>query len=252
MSEKLRVIFFTHDSLFSARVLTELLQTPTVELVGIVQSSAIMRRNKSMLSDGLRLITVCGVHYTAYLIQTTLFYKKLANRFSLSPIKKLIKDHAIPILKSRDINRPEVAAFISSKSPDLCISAFFNQFIRADLLQIPPKGFINLHPSLLPKNRGVDPVFYAYLRKEQQGGITVHSIDQTLDTGNILIQEPILFDFEQPLLVSQWMHFDKGALLLRKVLMDIDTYLPGQAQIGVGNYDSWPKKKAVKQILKLM
>ena len=243
MNKKRRVIFFTHDSLYSARILTELLQIPSIELVGLVQSTAIMRRNTSLLRDGLRLLSISGFRYTAYLLKTTVFYKALAKRYSVSTLKALVKQHAIPLIKSNDVNARNVELFVERQAPDVCVSAYFNQLIGAKVLQIPPMGFINLHPSLLPNNRGVDPVFYACLRRERQGGVTVHVIDNTLDTGNILIQAAVPIDLTQSLLVNQWNHFEKGALLLRSVLMNMKAYLPGLSQNTMGNYDGWPCKK---------
>lgn len=250
MDQKLRIMFFTHDSLYSTRVLTELLQTPMVELVGIVQSTTIMRRNHSVLNDGLRLLSTCGIRYTAYLLRTSLFYRKMAEQHSLIPLKKLVKKYDIPLITSNDVNTPEVISFINKTAPDICVTAFFNQRIKANVLRLPAKGFINLHPALLPKNRGVDPVFYAYLRKES-GGVTIHFIENTLDTGPILMQEPLELDFEQSLLMNQWNHFDKGSLLLRNVLTHFDAYLPGKCQQGAGNYDGWPNKRSVRMISKL-
>ena len=252
MNKKLRVIFFTHDSLYSARILTELLQIPSIQLVGLVQSTAIMRRNKSIIHDGLRLLSTAGLRYTAYLLKTTMFYKNIAKHHSVSTLKMLINKHDIPFIKSNDVNEEKVAMFVKRQAPDICISCFFNQFIGESLLQLPPQGFINLHPSLLPRNRGVDPVFYACLREEHQGGVTLHAIDNTLDTGNILAQATVTIDINKSLLFNQWNHFDKGASLLRSVLMDMNTYVPGQPQPAMGNYDSWPRRKQVKIVKKLL
>lgn len=252
MHQKLRVLFFTHDSLFSARILHELLQTPTVELIGIIQSTTIMRRKKAKWRDGLRLLMVSGTRYAAYLIKTTVFYKKLAKQLAIPTLYELIQTHTIPVFKSNDVNSSAATAFIKGKAPDVCITAFFNQLLMPHILQLPPKGFINFHPSLLPKNRGVDPVFYAYLRQETSGGVSIHCIDDKLDTGNILAQTPLYIDFEQSLLMNQWQHFDKGSKLLRSVLMDLDGHMPGKSQEMSGNYDGWPSKKIVRKISKLL
>lgn len=251
MQKKMKVLFFTHDSLYSSRVLAEIVRIPTIEVMGVVQSTAIMRRGKPILNDGLKLLAFSGARYAVYLMKTTLFYKKLARRFAIPTLKETIKKYDIPLIKSNNVNTVAVENFVAQKGPDLCITAFFNQMIMSNLLQIPSQGFINLHPSLLPKNRGVDPVFYAYLRKEHQGGVTVHRLDQSIDTGHILLQTPIDLQFDQSLLINQWNHFDAGASLVGQVLRDIDTFMPGSQQDKAGNYDSWPHKKLVKKIGKL-
>jgi methionyl-tRNA formyltransferase len=252
MSKKLRVLFFTHDSLYASRVLAELLTIPTIEIAGVVLSTAIMRRGKGPLRDGLKLLTTSGARYTLYLIKTTVFYKKLAKQFSVLPLKTLIKQNKLPTINTNNVNTRRVENFIHEKTPDLGVTAFFNQLLSPHLLELPKQGFINLHPSLLPTNRGVDPVFYAYLRREDDNGVTIHRLDKSLDTGNILLQASISMNFEQSLLMNQWHHFDQGSLLMREVLMDIDRYLPGSLQKGAGNYDSWPLKRAIKDIANLL
>lgn len=71
-------------------------------------------------------------------------------------------------------------------NPDLCIVADYARLIPSKLLKIPKHGFINLHPSLLPKYRGSTPAQAAILNGDQQTGLTIFKIVEKLDAGPII------------------------------------------------------------------
>jgi methionyl-tRNA formyltransferase len=63
--------------------------------------------------------------------------------------------------------------------------------IPLTLLKIPKHGFINFHYGLLPKYKGIDPIFWQYKNKENYGGLTVHLMNEHIDEGPILLQEQV-------------------------------------------------------------
>jgi methionyl-tRNA formyltransferase len=79
-------------------------------------------------------------------------------------------------------------------NPDLLISAHFQKIINKDIIAIPQLGCLNLHPSLLPFYRGMAPQHWPIINGERKTGITVHFIDEGVDTGNIVLQKEILID----------------------------------------------------------
>lgn len=95
----------------------------------------------------------------------------------------------IPFLVSRNVNGADYMEAIRSWDLDLCISMSFNQIIRAELLGIPRLGFINCHAGALPFYRGRNPLNWALINGESSFGITVHYIDEGIDTGDIVKQE---------------------------------------------------------------
>jgi methionyl-tRNA formyltransferase len=136
-------------------------------------------------------------------------------------------------MRTRNINAEP--GLIAALKPDLIVSAFFNQRIGPAVLGIAPA--LNIHPSLLPAFRGVDPVFYARLR-DAPLGVTVHRVSPELDSGDIVAQEP--FDPGGSVLESTVALYARGAQLL------IDTLgQPARPQSGSGNYDSWPRRADV-------
>lgn len=82
-------------------------------------------------------------------------------------------------------------------SPDVIFSVYYRKIFSEKLLQIPPLGCINVHPSLLPHYRGPVPTAWAIMNAEKYFGITLHYMDKQIDTGDILIQKRFeIFDDE--------------------------------------------------------
>ncbi|MBI2426878.1 MAG: methionyl-tRNA formyltransferase [Candidatus Kerfeldbacteria bacterium] len=76
-------------------------------------------------------------------------------------------------------------------SPDVCVVIAYGKIIPAALLGIPKFGFVNLHPSLLPRWRGPSPLQAAILAGNSQTGVTLMKLDKGVDTGPILEQEEV-------------------------------------------------------------
>lgn len=81
------------------------------------------------------------------------------------------------------------AGFIEQLHPDVICVAGCAMLLRKEEFGIAPLGAINVHPSLLPKFRGPDPYFWQYHEMDLEGGVSVHQVDETFDTGDIFLQE---------------------------------------------------------------
>jgi methionyl-tRNA formyltransferase len=79
--------------------------------------------------------------------------------------------------------------------PDIVVSYSYRHMIKQDVLLALPDRFINLHISMLPFNRGADPNAWSFL-EDTLKGVTLHFIDEGLDTGAIIAQRAIEFDEE--------------------------------------------------------
>jgi len=84
----------------------------------------------------------------------------------------------------------EFADQLSSFEPDLCILAWWPFILKAGVLRVPRLGCLNFHPSLLPHGRGKAPNFWA-LRNQTPFGVTIHWVDEGIDTGDIAYQREI-------------------------------------------------------------
>jgi methionyl-tRNA formyltransferase len=85
--------------------------------------------------------------------------------------------------------RASIAPLLASVRPDLVVCMGFPWKVPPDALAVPPLGWINGHPSLLPHHRGPVPVAWAIREGEEKFGVTFHRMDAELDTGPVLAQK---------------------------------------------------------------
>ena len=104
-------------------------------------------------------------------------------------IERGIKECITP----ENVNTPEALAWIRAKKPDAIAVVAFGQFLKKEILELPPFGCINCHFSLLPKYRGAAPVTAAVLAGDELSGVSVIKMGLGMDDGPILMSkvEPI-------------------------------------------------------------
>ncbi|RLC60444.1 MAG: methionyl-tRNA formyltransferase [Chloroflexota bacterium] len=114
-------------------------------------------------------------------------------RLTPSPVKRVALERGLPLMQPRSLHTPEALAQLATWRPDVIVVAAFGQILRQDVLDLPPHGCLNVHASLLPRQRGAAPVAAAILAGDEVTGVTIMRIDAGLDTGPILAQreEPI-------------------------------------------------------------
>jgi methionyl-tRNA formyltransferase len=115
-------------------------------------------------------------------------------RIAASPVKQVAAAQRLPILQPHRASDPQLLAELKALAPQVIVVAAYGQILRSTLLAIPPLGCINVHASLLPKYRGAAPVSWALIRGEQVTGVTIMLLDETLDTGPILLQSKVAID----------------------------------------------------------
>jgi len=104
------------------------------------------------------------------------------------PVKLLAERLGIPVLQPTRLREPAAVAQLREWSPEAIIVAAFGQLLPPAVLGIPPRGCINVHPSLLPRWRGAAPIPAAILHGDAETGVTIMRMDEGLDTGPILSQ----------------------------------------------------------------
>ncbi len=95
-------------------------------------------------------------------------------------------DHQVPVLEAAGVNRPEVLNRIASCEPELIVVIAFGQKIGPKLIEMPPKGIINVHASLLPKLRGAAPINWAIVNGLPETGNTIICVEERMDAGKML------------------------------------------------------------------
>jgi methionyl-tRNA formyltransferase len=94
-------------------------------------------------------------------------------------------------IETENVNTPQIIDKITGLKPDLIVVTAFGQKIGNDLINLPPKGTINVHASLLPKYRGAAPINWAIINGETETGITIITLAEKMDAGQILSMEKI-------------------------------------------------------------
>lgn len=111
--------------------------------------------------------------------------------FLHTSVPQLAWDRNIPLWEVARLDDPAVIELFNSYQPDLLCVACFSRRIPSSILAIPRLGCLNVHPSLLPDNRGPEPLFWTFRLGHEQSGVTIHFMDEGMDTGDILAQEVI-------------------------------------------------------------
>jgi len=108
-----------------------------------------------------------------------------------TPVKEAALKRGVPVLTPASVNTPEFVAYLKALKPELLVVAAFGQILKKPLLELAPKGAVNIHASLLPFYRGAAPIHWAIINGETQTGITTMFMDVGLDTGDIILQRSI-------------------------------------------------------------
>jgi len=98
------------------------------------------------------------------------------------------------LIEGDQLKNPEIIKRITELKPDMFISIYFGYILSPTLLKIPSNGTINLHPAYLPYNRGSDPNVWSII-DGTPAGVTLHYIDEGIDTGPIIAREKVEFDY---------------------------------------------------------
>jgi len=107
---------------------------------------------------------------------------------AMSPVKEAALRLGLHVHQPERVRRPEVVEQIRALAPECIIVVGYGQIIPKSILDIPPKGIINVHASLLPKYRGAAPIQWAIANGETRTGITTMRINEGLDTGDMLLK----------------------------------------------------------------
>ena len=111
-------------------------------------------------------------------------------KITKSPVRKVAEEFSIPVQTPEKLSSDEsFFCQFSEINPDLCIVVAYGKIIPSKILSIPRLGFLNIHPSLLPKYRGASPIQSAIKDGCATTGISIMQIDAEMDHGPILSQE---------------------------------------------------------------
>ncbi len=107
-------------------------------------------------------------------------------RLRPSPVHEVADAHGLPVWSPARAHEPEFLAALGELAPDVCAAVAYGALLRRQALDIPTRGWVNLHFSLLPAWRGAAPVQHALIHGDEITGASVFRIEEGLDTGPVL------------------------------------------------------------------
>ncbi|MDJ0938652.1 MAG: methionyl-tRNA formyltransferase [Woeseiaceae bacterium] len=106
-----------------------------------------------------------------------------------SPVKTYALEQSIPVLQPTTLRDPAIGAELEALKPDLMIVAAYGLILPQSVLDIPAKGCLNVHGSVLPAWRGAAPIQAAILAGDEQTGISLMAMTAGLDCGPVYVSE---------------------------------------------------------------
>ncbi|PWG80151.1 methionyl-tRNA formyltransferase [Pararcticibacter amylolyticus] len=155
-------------------------------------------------------------------------------KISESAVKKYAVEKSIPVLQPVKLKDPEFIAQLRSFSADLQVVVAFRMLPEV-VWNMPPKGTINLHASLLPDYRGAAPINWAVINGEKQTGVTTFFLQHEIDTGDILFSDTVEIGKNETAGELHDKLMTTGALLLVKTVQAIEK----------GEYEETPQRELI-------
>lgn len=232
--------------------LNRLIHSKKIQIVGVIRSD-ISPWNKNYwnyVKYGLRR---AGLFYgiligiTAYLPFIGLGLTSIGlwqRRKKWQTVNQLSRKTPFNLYDTKNINSPETIKTLKSWRPDLVISISFDQILKKQTIRIAKIATLNVHPGLLPRYKGLWPEFWKLHNKEKYSGVTIHHINEKIDSGNVIAQIKFRIkknDTKFSLALRSAQH---GSQLLIKILTKIKqgAQLPTLKLKGKPRYYSLPKK----------
>jgi len=164
-----------------------------------------------------------------------------------SPLFEWLKNIGESVIQTSEIITPE---FIISNKIGFLVSYGYRHILRKNVLELFPDSAINLHISYLPWNKGADPNIWSFV-EDTPKGVTIHYLDEGVDTGDIIIQEKVEFNTNQETLATS---YEKLQTTIQKIFkqnwQDIKIKkCKRQKQVGNGSLHKVKDKEAISRFL---
>lgn len=251
----MRIVILTYESPQANLMTQRLLNEFPDQIAGIITSDVIISRKTTLQAiwfllrrTGLGFVAMKGMEIVLGRISGSILWL-LKRQPRLPSVAQMGTDYGIPIVGAKKINAPTTRETLRSWQPDLIVSIYLNQLIGRTIIDMPSCGVINVHPALLPKNRGLFPYFWALANGETETGVTVHWVDPKFDTGPIVVQESLSINADDTVI----------SLARRLAVLGTDLLVHAINHIQAGNpprlpqdstqasYFSWPTAADVRR-----
>jgi methionyl-tRNA formyltransferase len=153
---------------------------------------------------------------------------------SAPPVKLAAQALGLPVITPRTLKTPEAVAELAAVGAEVAVVVAYGKILPRAVLELFPRGCVNVHGSLLPRYRGAAPVQRAVMAGERRTGVTIMMLDEGMDTGPTLLErETDIFDDET-----------SGQLMDRLAPIGAAALIEGLAQITAGTARPTPQDHA--------
>ena len=188
----------------------------------------------------LKVILLCSSRFAIPAMQELVFFKQLAivavprNRPEMvENVRSVLTGLDIPILELDKASfAKELTRAIQKYKVTVGIMMTFGYIIPASVFNLPEKGFYNVHPGPLPGYRGADPIFRQIKNKEPNAGVTIHKLDEGLDTGPVVLRQMMKLEKTDTygILTSKLAQLAAGMVRVLLKLATFDLSIPSKPQ----------------------
>ena len=139
-------------------------------------------------------------------------------RVAATPVAAVARARGLPLLQPTRLREAPTVGALAALAPDLGVLADYGRIVPPAVLVLPPHGFLNVHPSLLPRHRGAAPIPAAILAGDGDTGVTIMAMDAGLDTGPVVATERLPLDGRETAAGLEARAAAAGAALLDRTL----------------------------------
>jgi len=151
--------------------------------------------------------------------------KGRGNTLAAPPVKELALSRGVPVLQPVKLRTPPFSEELRKFAPDVCVVTAYGRILPKDLLDLPPKGCVNVHASLLPRFRGAAPIQWAIAHGDAETGVSLMVMDEGLDTGPVLAMKRLPIPADE---TSASLHVKLAALGGEVLRESLPAYLRGE------------------------
>ncbi len=201
-------------------------------------------KKESFFKKAKKTYDIFGLNFFMYYAFQFLISKLNPKKNVFNVLKK---NKISPIILNEPINNPISVKKIKAFKPDLLISILGNQIFKDPILNLAPKGCLNLHTSLLPKYRGLMPTFWVLKNSEKKTGVSVFYVDNGIDSGPIIVQkEVVIGNKTQQQLISFTKRLGMKAIAESVDLIENDKVALIENDSNKKSYFTFPTREDVK------
>lgn len=188
----MRIIIITQDDPFylakNLKYLLYILPDHSEVVACVLASASPFGKRESFFKKAKKTYKIFGFRF--FLHYSLKFLKSKID--PSTKVMSVLEGHKIPVITlDSPINRKDSVEKIKAYEPDLLVSILGNQIFKAPIINLAPKGCLNLHTAMLPKYRGLMPTFWVMKNNEKTTGVSVFFVDEGIDSGPIIIQKEV-------------------------------------------------------------